>query len=189
MKKWSANTRTRSSLTIFVVPILAFSLTSIAILKSNTVSGMDAYAPKSNEPSIGESSIGSNSYTGGKNAAASSGSSSGSDTKSSPDSTNCEANSINKKNDYALNDGSNKGTNNNFKSVEPPKAGKGEQGSRPIVQPDKPVKSLPPPITTSSCEQGSPCINHHQQDLSDHNPLTTATKDNKTPFILSVPFP
>jgi hypothetical protein len=187
MKKRSASTR--SFLTIFLVPTLAFSLTSIGILKGNTVIDIDAYAKEPNESSK-DISIGANIGSGSKSGGGVRGSSSsGSDIKSSSDSTNGEANSINKKNDHAVNDVSNTGTNNNFKPIEPPKAGKGEQGSGPVVQPDKTVTSLPPPITTSSCEQGSTCTSQHQQDLGDRNPSSTTTKDNKTPFILSVPFP
>src|SRR5919202_4740776 len=98
MKKGSANTHT-IFITIFLVPILAFSLTSIGIFKGNTVIGIDVYATKSEGSSRGGTSTGSNSDTGGKNGGGPRDSSSSSDTKSSVDSTNYEDNSTNKKND------------------------------------------------------------------------------------------
>jgi hypothetical protein len=185
-KRRSASTS--SFLTVFLVPTLAFSLTSICILKGNIVIDIDAYAKEPNESSKAIS-IGATVGSSGKSGSGAHGSTSDSDTKSSLDSSNDEVNSINKKNDHAVNDGSDENTNNKFKPEEPPKAGKGEQGSRPVVQPDKTIISLPPPITTSPCEQGTTCTSHYQQNLSDPSHSTTATKDNKTPFILSVPFP
>jgi cytoskeletal protein RodZ len=184
MKKGSANTH--SFLIIFLIPILAFSLTSAGILNSNTVIGIDAYAKKSDESSAESSRRGSTSSSSDKIDGAGL-SSSGSDSKSSLHNSNNEGN--NKNNDQGANDGSNTGTDNNLKPVEPPKTGKVEQGARRIVPPDKTVTSLPPP-TTTSCEQASTCTTPHQQDLSNHDHLTTPTaKDNKTPFILSIPFP
>jgi hypothetical protein len=152
MKKGSANTH--SFLIIFLIPILAFSLTSAGILNSNTVIGIDAYAKKSDEFSAESSRRGSTSSSSDKIDGAGL-SSSGSDSKS---------------------------------SLHNSKTGKVEQGARRIVPPDKTVTSLPPP--TTSCEQASTCTTPHQQDLSNHDHLTTPTaKDNKTPFILSIPFP
>jgi hypothetical protein len=191
--KWSTNTCT--FLIIFLIPILAFSLTSTGIFKGNTVIGIDAYAKKSNESSGESSPGGSGSSSNSGSNDKSRGSSSGSDTKSS-DNSNNEGSSGNKNNDRGTNnnhqqqpepgsndESSNTGADNNLQAVEPPKTGKGEQGTGATVPADKTVTPSPPPTT---CEQGSTCT--HQQDSSNRDHSNTTTKD-KTPFVLSLPFP
>ncbi|HJT47503.1 MAG TPA: hypothetical protein VJ729_04915 [Nitrososphaeraceae archaeon] len=83
----------------------------------------------------------------------------GSDTKSSSGSLNNQGNSGSKNIYQSTNDGSNRGVDNN------------------------------PQQTT--CEQGSNCSD--QQGLSAHDHSTTGTtaniQDDKTPFVLSLPFP
>ncbi|MFL6459622.1 MAG: hypothetical protein ACJ71J_01525 [Nitrososphaeraceae archaeon] len=128
----------------------------------------------------------------------------GSDAKISSDNSNNEDNSgNNKNNDRGTNDNqqqqepgsnddnSNTGIDNNLQAVGSPKTGEREQqGTGRIVSPGETI-SPPPPLPPATCEQGSTCPTHDQQDLSNHGQsttTTTSTKDN-TPFFLPIPFP
>jgi hypothetical protein len=127
----------------------------------------------------------------------------GSDAKISSDNSNNEDNSgNNKNNDRGKNDNqqqqepgsnddnSNTGIDNNLQAVGSPKTGEREQqGTGRIVSPGETI-SPPPPLPPATCEQGSTCPTHDQQDLSNHgqSTTTTSTKDN-TPFFLPIPFP
>jgi hypothetical protein len=195
VREGSSN-RAYSFFIILFILTVAFSLTSAGILNGNMAMSIDSYAKKSKESSEESSRVGSGSSN------KSGGSSSGSDSKSSSDNSNKEGSRGNSKNndqgtndneqqqqqEPGSNDGSNTGADNNLQSVGPLKTDKREQGTEPIVPLDKTVTPSPLPPTT--CEQGSTCTTH-QQDLSnrDHSITTTTTRDNKTPFILSIPFP
>jgi hypothetical protein len=185
----SSSNRPYSFIVIFFILTLAFSLTSAGTLSTNTSIGIDAYAKKPNESS-GGSSQGSSSDSSDK----SGGTSSGSDTESSSDNSNKEGN---KNSDQGTNnneqqqqepdsnDGSNTAADNSLQAVEPPKIGKGGQGSEPFVPPVDTTTPSPPPTT---CEQGSICTDdQHDSNSHDHS-IATTTKDN-TPFVLSLPFP
>jgi hypothetical protein len=192
VREGSSN-RAYSFFIILFILTVAFSLTSAGIFEGNIAISLDAYAKKSKESSGESSRVGSDSSN------KSGGSSIGSDSKSSSDNSNKEGSSGNKNNDQGINDneqqqqqepgsndGSNTGIDNNLKPVEPLKTHKREQGTEPILPLDKTVTPSPPP--TTSCEQGSTCTTH-QQDLSNRDHSITTTKDKKTPFILSIPFP
>jgi len=121
----------------------------------------------------------------------------GSDTKSSDKSNNdgnSNNNNIDRNSNQGTNDGrSNSGAHNNLQSVEPAKTGKeveGEGGSGQNVAP--PIgTTMSTPQSQTSCEQGSDCTD--QQGLGDRDrssPTTGATtKQEDTPFVLSLPFP
>ena len=117
-------------------------------------------------------------------------SSSSSDTKSSDNSKNeGNGNNNNKNNNQGTDDGSNTGHDNNLQVVEPAKTGEQQQGTGESVAPIETATPMP----QTSCEQGSNCTD--QQGLSDRDRSTTATtsttttKQDNTPFVLSLPFP
>jgi hypothetical protein len=115
--KGSANTCSFSI--IFLIPILAFSLTSAGILNGNTVIGIDAYAKKSNESSGESSRRGSTSGSSDKGTSSnrgsdSKGSSYNNDNKNSDQVTN---NNEQQQQEIGSNDGSNTVNDNNLQSV------------------------------------------------------------------------
>jgi hypothetical protein len=113
--------------------------------------------------------------------------SSTSDTKSSDSSNNlASSDNNNRNNDQGTNDGSNTGAHNNLQAVEPAKTSE-QQGTAENI----PSSGTATPIPQTTCEQGSNCTD--QQGLSDHDRSTTASttpsKQEDTPFVLSLPFP
>ena len=90
---------------------------------------------------------------------------SNSDTKSSDNSNNV-GDIENNNNNQAANDGSNTGTGENVPSI---------------------ATDIPTPHR--SCDQGSNCNDQQDPSNTDHRTAPTATKQNNTPFVLSLPFP
>ncbi len=91
---------------------------------------------------------------------------SNSDTKSSDNSNNVGDIENNNNNNQAANDGSNTGTGENVPSI---------------------ATDIPTPHR--SCDQGSNCNDQQDPSNTDHRTAPTATKQNNTPFVLSLPFP
>jgi hypothetical protein len=180
----TSGTRAYRFFILFFILTLAFSLTSAGILNSNTVIGIDAYVKESDEFS-GESSrrastSGSTDKSGGAG-----GSSSGLDTKSSSDNSNNKGNSgNNKNNDQAINDGSNRGADNNLQAIGPAKT-----GEQQATGDNAPSIETVTPTRQTTCKEGSNCTTYQQdQSNSDHS-TTTTTKEGNTPLVLSLPFP
>ena len=91
---------------------------------------------------------------------------SNSDTKGSDNSNNVGDIENNNNNNIAANDGSNTGTGEKVPSIE---------------------TAIPTPYR--SCDQGSNCNDQQDPSNTDHRTAPTATKQNNTPFVLSLPFP
>ena len=118
------------------------------------------------------------------------GSSSGSlDTKSSEDSNEGNGNSNNENNNIQdTHDSSDTNVDTNSQDLQSAKSAekKQQQGSTENVAPIG--TATPTPETT--CEQGSNCTDQH--GLTDQDRSTTSadtTKEDNTPFVLSLPFP
>jgi len=90
---------------------------------------------------------------------------SNSDTKSSDNSNNVGG-IENNNNNEAANDGSNTGAGENVPSI-----------------------GIAIPTPHRSCDQGSNCNDQQDPSNTDHPTAPTATKQNNTPFVLSLPFP
>jgi hypothetical protein len=99
--------------------------------------------------------------------------------------SNNEGNSgINKNNDQAINDGSNRGADNNLQAIGPAKT-----GEQQATGDNAPSIETVTPTRQTTCKEGSNCTTYQQvQSNSDHS-TTTTTKEGNTPLVLSLPFP
>jgi hypothetical protein len=175
-----SSTDTGSMFIILFILVLLFSLVSVGVINRNaTTISIDAYAKKSGKP--GESGGGGSGHitrdhAGGSDKSGSDKSGSSNDVRTASDSIDKGGGSGDRGSDSKssnnLNNEGNSGSKNSDQST--------NDGSNAGTDAD-----LRPVEPSKTCEQASTCT--HPQDSSNRDPSPN-TKD-KTPFVLSLPFP